>query len=264
MIKSGLVSITFRQLTPENIIKLVKDAGLDGIEWGGDIHVPHGDITKAKEVYKLSNTAGLNIPSYGSYYKVGKSEQEGLRFQDVLASAVELQTDVIRVWAGAQGSANADKDYWKCIIDDSRRIAKLAKVENIKIAYEYHSNTLTDTNESAKHLLDSVDHENIFSFWQPDVNKDIEYNKIGLAQSVESKLQHLHVYNWKKEGDCLIRKPLKDGMDEWVEYFKIADRVPGTHYAMLEFVENNLPDNFFRDAVALKHIIHKMATASHS
>ena len=41
MIESGLVSITFRKLTVEKIIELVKEAGLQGIEWGGDVHVPH-------------------------------------------------------------------------------------------------------------------------------------------------------------------------------------------------------------------------------
>lgn len=258
MIKSGLVSITFRQLSPEDIITLVKNAGLDGIEWGGDVHVPHGDIAKAKEVYHMTNAAGLDIPSYGSYYKVGESEQKGLRFQDVLASAIELKAGVIRVWAGKQGSTDADKNYWKTVIDDSRRIAKIANVENVKIAYEYHSNTLTDTNKSAKQLLDNVDNENIFSFWQPNINEDFEYNKSGLAQAVGNRLQHLHVYNWKKEGDSLIRKPLTDGTEEWLEYFKIADRTPGTHYAMLEFVENNLPGNFLRDAAALKNIIHEI------
>jgi hypothetical protein len=44
MIQTGLVSITFRQLSPPAIIDLVRQAGLEGIEWGGDVHVPHGDL----------------------------------------------------------------------------------------------------------------------------------------------------------------------------------------------------------------------------
>ncbi len=44
MIKSGLVSITFRQLTCEQIVDLVSKAKLDAIEWGGDIHVPHDNM----------------------------------------------------------------------------------------------------------------------------------------------------------------------------------------------------------------------------
>lgn len=39
-IKTGMTSVTFRKKSAENVIALVKEAGLDGIEWGGDIHVP--------------------------------------------------------------------------------------------------------------------------------------------------------------------------------------------------------------------------------
>ena len=49
-LKTGLVSITFREKSPEEIVGLVVEAGLDGIEWGGDVHVPHGDLAKAREV----------------------------------------------------------------------------------------------------------------------------------------------------------------------------------------------------------------------
>ena len=42
MIYPGLVSVTFRKLSPEEIVQLVVSSGLKGIEWGGDIHLPHG------------------------------------------------------------------------------------------------------------------------------------------------------------------------------------------------------------------------------
>jgi len=255
MIKSGLVSVTFRHLSPKEIIDLVVEAKLDGIEWGGDIHVPHGDIAKAKEVCQLTTNAGLNIAAYGSYYKVGESEQNGLAFTNVLQSAIALTAPVIRVWAGKLPSSEANTAYRQGIIEDARRIADLANAEKIKIAFEYHSNTLTDTNESAKQLLGSVNHENIYSYWQPIINKDFEYNKSGLAQAVGHKLQNIHVYHWVQKGDTRVMKALKQGYEEWKQYSDIADKIPGIHYAMLEFVENNLPENFLRDACTLKDII---------
>lgn len=36
----GLTSISFRGKTCTEVIGLAKKAGLDGIEWGGDVHVP--------------------------------------------------------------------------------------------------------------------------------------------------------------------------------------------------------------------------------
>ena len=43
---TGLVSVTFRDKTPAEIVSEVKKAGLDAIEWGGDVHVPHGDVKR--------------------------------------------------------------------------------------------------------------------------------------------------------------------------------------------------------------------------
>jgi len=54
MIVPGWVSITFRSLTAERIIALVRQAGLSAIEWGGDIHVRHGDTGRAREVRRLT------------------------------------------------------------------------------------------------------------------------------------------------------------------------------------------------------------------
>ena len=39
----GLVSISFRKHTPEEIIQAVKAAGLSCIEWGSDVHAPPHD-----------------------------------------------------------------------------------------------------------------------------------------------------------------------------------------------------------------------------
>ena len=63
--------MTFRKLAPEEIIALVAKSGLKGIEWGGDIHVRHGDLIQARKVCRLTEENGLTVASYGSYYNVG-------------------------------------------------------------------------------------------------------------------------------------------------------------------------------------------------
>ena len=92
----GLVSITFRPLSPQELIKLVAEAGLKAIEWGGDIHVPHGDVSRAQEVGRQTTEAGLSVAAYGSYYRLGVSEAAGLAFEQVLDSAVEDASRMIR------------------------------------------------------------------------------------------------------------------------------------------------------------------------
>ena len=34
----GLVSVSFRQLSPDRIAELVSECGLSGVEWGADVH----------------------------------------------------------------------------------------------------------------------------------------------------------------------------------------------------------------------------------
>ena len=67
MFYTGLTSITFRKLSIDEIIALTASAGLDGIEWGSDVHVPQGDTELAESVKAKTEAAGLKVCSYGSY-----------------------------------------------------------------------------------------------------------------------------------------------------------------------------------------------------
>ena len=81
MIKKGIVSVTFRQFTPEKIIELAKENGLSYIEWGSDVHVPAGNMEKAAEVATLMEKAGMESVSYGTYYRLGtKNKDEFVKY----------------------------------------------------------------------------------------------------------------------------------------------------------------------------------------
>jgi Sugar phosphate isomerases/epimerases len=195
MIHTALVSITFRKLSPKEIITLVAKAGLNGIEWGGDIHVPHGNIERAKEVYRMTADAGLKVAAYGSYYHVGCEEQDGISFGEVLDTALELKAPTIRVWAGNRSSREADEARWMKVVDDAYRISEISKGSGITISFEYHGNTLTDTGESALRLMKSVGRDNVASYWQPPVGLDFESQIKGLKQ-ILPWLGNIHVFWW--------------------------------------------------------------------
>jgi len=250
MIKTGLVSVTFRKLSPEEIIELVKKAGLDGIEWGGDIHVPHGDVKIARDIARKTKEAGLSVASYGSYYSLGCEAEKNLPFEKVLESAIALEAPVIRVWAGKMASEKADQAYWDMAIEESGRIADMAMKQGIKIAYEYHPNTLTDTSESAYRLLKEVGHSNVYSYWQ----RPHELNKeecIDSINKISPWLNNIHTYYYEDK----VRMPLSKGINEWKDIFKAIKAIKGDRYAMIEFVIDNLPEQFLEDAKALKEIV---------
>ncbi|WP_028608548.1 sugar phosphate isomerase/epimerase family protein [Paenibacillus harenae] len=252
MLQTGLISVTFRQLTPEEIIKLVVQAGLQAIEWGGDIHVPPNDRKHAAKVGARTRDAGIAVASYGSYYRVGSANtgEDGLAFERVLETAEALQAPAIRVWAGDRGSAAADEQRWTQVIEDARRIAGLAQEAGISIDFEFHGGTLTDTADTAYRLLTGVNRSNVRCHWQPQTHDVAEERLRGLRR-ILPWLANLHVFHWLPEE----RRPLSDGREEWERYLKEAAETSRTHYALLEFVKDNAPEQFLKDAELLKSII---------
>lgn len=256
MLKAGLVSVTFRNLQPKKIIALVNKAGLDAIEWGGDIHVPHGNIATAKKVCRMTLDAGLISASYGSYYKVGVSEIKGLSFNSVLDAAVELRVPTIRVWAGDKGSAEADKAYRAAVVEDARRIADLAGKAGATISFEYHRKTLTDTDESARTLLKEIDHKNIFTYWQPPLLGEGFNERIFGLKAISSRLSNLHVFYCVETNGQITHRPLKEGEKEWLLYLDVVKKTDKRHFALIEFVKDGSVEQFLEDAKTLKSWIN--------
>ena len=152
MIRSGLCSVTFRQLDPARVVALTVAAGLEAIEWGGDVHVPAGDVARAAEVARQTADAGLAVASYGSYFRA----TEGEEIAPVLDAAEALGADRIRVWAGRVGSADASDAEQHTTAERLRAAASDAAARGIALALEFHGGTLTDSAASTRRLLAAV------------------------------------------------------------------------------------------------------------
>jgi 3-dehydroshikimate dehydratase len=252
MNKTGLVSVTFRSLSPENIVDIAQKEQFNAIEWGGDVHVPHGDVARAKEVASMTRDAGLQTAAYGSYYRAGASEENGLQFERVLATAIDLDAPVIRVWAGKWGSdviGEADKAH---VLADALRIADMAAGGEIKIGLEFHGNTLNDTPAAARDLFAVLDHPNIFSLWQPLPTLSLEEQDESLS-AVLPRLCHLHVYHMLPKAPVEML-PLADGVKTWRRWVSQIKEVKGTVTGLLEFVRGDSLEQFSADAEALRQI----------
>ncbi len=254
MIHGGLCSITFRDLSPKQIVEAVAKAGLAGIEWGGDVHCPHGDVAVARDVGAMTRDAGLAVSSYGSYYRAG-ADIDGPElpvFDAVLQSALALEAPLIRIWAGHIGSAEADEAYWSVVADDARRIAATAEAFGTGIAFEYHAGSLTDTLPSTLRLLALVDHDNVSTYWQPPFGSTRQPNLTAI-EALAGKLSNLHVFHWlPTPADKIDRRPLAEGDEDWLNYLAEVAAIPGGRWALLEFVANGELEAFYADAAALK------------
>ncbi|HEX6356256.1 sugar phosphate isomerase/epimerase family protein [Actinophytocola sp.] len=233
---TGLVSVTFRQLAPEEIIALAVACGMRAVEWGGDVHVPVGDLARAEEVARQCADAGIAVEAYGSYYRATGD------FEPVLDTTLALGATRIRVWAGERGSA--EEPDRAAVVDDLQRVAEIAGRHGVEIAVEYHANTLTDTLASAVDLFEKV--PALKPYWQPPVGSSLDDALEALPALTPVTA---HVFSWDDQGD---RLPLAAKAELWRPVLGQLAGMQGTRYALLEFVRDDDPAVFAEDAATLR------------
>jgi sugar phosphate isomerase/epimerase len=251
MIRPGLVSITFRSLSPKHIIELAAKANLEGIEWGSDVHVPHGNPALARELAQMTKDAGLVTAAYGSYYRVGNEPAD--LFPRIIDAALALETKIIRVWPGRVGSDQADAATRFKVTEDALRISAQAAAANLKLACEWHAGTLTDTAPSAQILFADVDHPAFGTYWQPHRLMPVEECLVDMI-AAKPHLLGLHVYHWDVHtGE---RHPLSNGEPAWRQYLAAAaPALPEGSFALLEFVKDDDPAQLLTDAQTLHNLL---------
>ncbi|MCK5812499.1 MAG: sugar phosphate isomerase/epimerase [Clostridiales bacterium] len=250
MLQGGLVSISFRDLTTDEVIKLVNKSKLAAIEWGGDIHVPHGNISIAKDVYKKCKEHNIVCPSYGSYYKVGTYENPMEEFKKVINCALELHSNTIRIWAGIKGTKDSNNVYFNKVVMECQKLCDLASEVNLTISFEYHSNTLTDNASDTKKILKSINRKNIYTYWQPSVGKTINENCDDINKLI-GNITNVHVFHW----DIRKRLSLQEGIKAWEKYLSILCN--SNRYYLLEFIKDNDINQYIKDSKTLKDLLNE-------
>ncbi|SEQ44264.1 TIM barrel protein [Arthrobacter sp. OV608] len=241
---TGLCSVTLRGLSIEGVLESASAAGVAGIEWGADVHVHNVD--SAARARTGTAAAGLEVLSLGSYYRAGSFGD----FRSVMAIATELGAPRIRIWAGGEASGEATPSQWDAAVEDTRRIAGLAQAGGIRLAFEYHGGTLTDSPETTLELLRQVDRSNVGTYWQPAVGLDD-----GQAlESLRCLMEHVvgvHCFSW---WPSIERLPLRARRQLWTDVSSMLGTSGKDMDVMLEFVVGDLRENVITDARFLKHV----------
>jgi 3-dehydroshikimate dehydratase len=248
----GLCSVTFRALEVPQVLEISAQEGIEGIEWGADVHVPVGDLSRAQTVAEATRARGIAVASYGSYIEVGAAPLDA--FAPILETAVALGAPNIRVWAGRRGVASRDvppDERARCIAD-LRAMAQQAADAGVTLSLEFHRLTLTDSLASTLDLLERVQHPALYTYWQPR-------GGIGIAEAADELLalrpwlSHLHVFNWNEERE---RFPLAPAEPLWRAVLEHVAAAPDPRFpkrwAMMEFVRADDPAAFPADARALR------------
>lgn len=251
-LRTGLVSVTFRKLSPMRIVEVAADAGLASIEWGGDVHCPPGDLNAATIAHDLSVAAGLVVSAYGSYYRLGADGNGPAAINAICASAVALHAPVIRIWAGTVSSLATTPVAKARVIDDLTSLCDAAAERGLAISLEYHRDTLTDTPESAVDLLTAANRPNLYTYWQPRHGLTVEQNLTDLSM-LRPWLRDVHVFHWWPEAS--VRHPLNDGADRWHTYLAAIASDGRPHTCSLEFVKDDRLEQLRDDGRVLNDLV---------
>ncbi len=246
MLYSGIVSLTQKNISVDELIALAKSSGLDGIEWSSNCHVPETDLANAADVKAKCDAAGLKIFSYGSYYKAG----QGMEAKPLLDAAKTLGAPNIRIWAGSKGSAAVTEEERADWTNELRSFCDLAAEYGITVSFEYHGGTLTDDADSAIRLITEIGRDNVHLYWQPNQFKDLAFNIAALTK-VLPYVTNVHTFTWKDRD----RFMLAEGIPAWNEYIRILKTSGRDHAMLLEFVKDDAIENVTTDANTLNRLI---------
>ena len=251
MIIPGMVSATFKKQSTDFVLDVLKEAGLSAVEWSEGGHIAAGDESGARHLYDKTMDSGIRIAAYGSYYRLGQDDDPAGRFRQSLVCAAALHAPLMRIWGGTTASAALSGDERRRLALEAKEICDIAGEAGIKVALEWHKETVTDTNESALAFLDEVDSDNLYCLWQPTVALSMEERCAGIDMLEErDRLLNLHVYHWE-EG---VRRPFAEGRDEWRTYLSHVD-MDRERFGLLEFVMGDTREQLLEDAAVFRELI---------
>lgn len=249
MFKSGVVSVSFRPNSVDEIIKAASEAELSLIEWGSDVHATAGDVSLAEKIKADSEKSGIKTVSYGSYFRVGVTPNE--EFPKYLESAKALGSSVIRIWAYRSVKATEGEE-WEKVVADAKEICKMAEPYGIKVCLECHNGSITEDYKTALAFLKAVDHKLFGMYWQPNQLKSLEYN-VEAAKALAAYVSCLHVFHFIDN----VKAPLSEGLSDWRKYLAIFKEALGGKCipAYLEFMPDDKIETLEREGATLNALL---------
>ena len=243
--KLGLVSVSFRQHSPQEILDAVKAAGLSCIEWGSDVHASCRDLARLQKIAEMQKEYGVFCSSYGTYFRLGETPIEEL--EAYIDAARILGTNIIRLWCTRKSGNDMTSEERNDLLGVCRTVAKIAEERGVTLCLECHKKTFTENPDDAVWLMQSVNSPSFRMYWQPFQWQSSEQN-VENAKKISPYAEHIHVFNWKGSE----KLPLTDAVSDWQEYIK-AFSTPRT--LLLEFMPNGTIEELAHEAEALRTII---------
>ena len=251
--KVGVFTASLPDLTPDEAVREIKDAGYDGVEWrvthvpeelrsdepsfwGNNLCTLEPTVEEARRARRLSEEAGLEIPGLGTYVALGDLEaaHEAMRF------AVTAGVPQVRVGAGAP-----DGRPYEELFDAAREflagVEDLARSHGVKALIEIHHKTICPSASLAQRLVSSFDPGLVGVILDPGnmAQEGFEDYRIG-AELLGPYLAHVHIKNSAFErpagGGVWEPRwaPLEDGVVDFGQVFEALEHVGYDGWLVME------------------------------
>ncbi len=248
--KIGLTSTTFRQIKSlEKIVNIAVQAGVDCIEWGGDIHVT--DVESAQRAKQLCLDAGIEISSYGSYYRVGSGKTD--EWKRICEIVHTMGAKIIRVWLGEKGSEETDNIYYKKILNDLIEICKIADEYGLTVSPECHTYTFNDNTEKfikiSKEFKKNTNLSNFKTYFQSKYKtKNIAYDFDRIEKTL-NEIEIVHISYSERMREQAFSKKNRKYVPQLLKKLKETgyDKI-----ILIEYTYFASPAFFFKDVSKLK------------
>lgn len=223
--KFAVFTVSVPEYTPEEAVSKIKECGYDGVEWrvidqdpsttGGGFWsankatIPFKNFEDdAPRVRKLTEDAGLEMPSIGTYVGCEHLEETDA----AMRGAKALGVPKLRVRVPNYNGTDPFMPIWDRARDQYKDVAELAAKHDIQALIELHHRSITPSSSSARLFLDGLDpkHVGVIHDVGNMVHEGYETHRLSL-EMLGPFLSHVHVKNAR----WFPVKYLKDRTVEW-------------------------------------------------
>ncbi len=250
--RAGVCTIAFKDRSLDEAIGLIAASGAKGVEvWGREPHLPATGAERRRLAVRLRE-AGLEVCALGSYYRPDGRRAEGAsrmssvavdRETDpnyVLEAAHDLGAPLVRIWAGSENYESCSDETREVIVREIRAFGDRARDAGCAVVLERHNGTLTNSWDSARCVIDAVDHPSVSLCYQVPYPAPAQELATRVRDDLEALLpysSHAHLQNYVEATDgTLPRTLLAEGIVDYRPITPIAREAGYTGWAMVEFV----------------------------
>lgn len=223
--KYAVFSVSIPEYEPREAVRQVKASGYDGIEWrvidqdpahaGGSFWSANkatvpltGFEEQAPEVRKMTEDAGLEMPSLGTYMTCDDLEAA----DGAMRGARVLGVSQLRIRVPNYNGTDPFTPIWDKAKAEYRDIVDLAAKHDVKALLELHHRSIVPSASAAKLFLDGLDPDHVGVIHDAGnlVYEGYESHRLSLEQ-LGPYLAHVHVKNarWVPVGQA------EDSTMEW-------------------------------------------------